>query len=326
MDRATDLFPGAASTTRVVDVLVPVALDHTYSYRVPRGMELTPGDVVAVPLGPREVLAVVWANNPNPDPRLHNRLKDVSEKLDVPPLKDELRVAGRLGLDLYAVGARHGAADVLAHGRASRPRAGPARRAPHRRAAEAVDAGAAAGDRGDVRWPAARQVGSHARGRRLAQRDRWAGRRRHVDGGSDAARAAAAHARSVLCAAGIFAAPAQRGRCDARTRGQRHLPCRAARWRHRLGQDRGLFRGGGRDHPPRQAVAAADAGDRAHRPIPRALLAPFRRASAGVAFGADAAHPSAQLGRDRGRRGAGRGRRALGAVSALRQSRPHHRR
>jgi primosomal protein N' (replication factor Y) (superfamily II helicase) len=91
MDRATDLFPGAASTTRVVDVLVPVALDHTYSYRVPRGMELKPGDVVGVPLGPREVLAVVWADNANPDPRLHNRLKDVSEKLDVPPLKDELR-------------------------------------------------------------------------------------------------------------------------------------------------------------------------------------------------------------------------------------------
>jgi primosomal protein N' (replication factor Y) len=44
-----------------------------------------------VPLGPRECLGVVWADNPNPNPRLHNRLKDVSEKLDVPPLKPELR-------------------------------------------------------------------------------------------------------------------------------------------------------------------------------------------------------------------------------------------
>ena len=34
---------------------------------------------------------MVWAENANPDPRLHNRLKDVSEKLDVPPLKEELR-------------------------------------------------------------------------------------------------------------------------------------------------------------------------------------------------------------------------------------------
>src|ERR1700750_1116637 len=80
-----------ASSTNIVDVLVPVALNHTYSYRVPRGMELKAGDVVCVPLGPREVVAVVWAENANPDPRLHNRLKDVGEKLDVPPLKDELR-------------------------------------------------------------------------------------------------------------------------------------------------------------------------------------------------------------------------------------------
>ncbi len=76
---------------RVVDVLVPVALNQTYSYRVPDGVELNPGDVVSVPLGPRDVTAVVWADNPNPDPRLHNRLKDTGEKLDVPPLKPELR-------------------------------------------------------------------------------------------------------------------------------------------------------------------------------------------------------------------------------------------
>src|SRR4051812_9775411 len=81
----------SASSTRVVDVLVPVALNQAYSYRVPRGMELKPGDVVCVPLGPREVVAVVWTENNAPDPRLHNRLKDVSEKLDVPPLRDELR-------------------------------------------------------------------------------------------------------------------------------------------------------------------------------------------------------------------------------------------
>src|ERR1700760_4371364 len=90
-----DLFPrgasSSASMTGVVDVLVPVALDRAYSYRVPRGVELKVGDVVCVPLGPREVLGVVWAENANPDPRLHNRLKDVGEKLDVPPLKEELR-------------------------------------------------------------------------------------------------------------------------------------------------------------------------------------------------------------------------------------------
>src|SRR6201994_4564569 len=80
-----------AAPTNMVDVLVPVALNHTYSYRVPRGLELKAGDVVCVPLGPREVVGVVWAENAKPEPRLHNRLKDVSEKLDVPPLKSELR-------------------------------------------------------------------------------------------------------------------------------------------------------------------------------------------------------------------------------------------
>src|ERR1700756_3421517 len=79
MDDTTRQTSSAAASTRIVDVLVP------------RGMELKAGDVVGVPLGPREVLAVVWAENANPDPRLHNRLKDVSEKLDVPPLKGELR-------------------------------------------------------------------------------------------------------------------------------------------------------------------------------------------------------------------------------------------
>ncbi|MCK7472839.1 MAG: hypothetical protein MZV49_03500 [Rhodopseudomonas palustris] len=39
------------SSPRVVDVLLPVALDHAYSYRVPAGRELQPGDVVSVPLG-----------------------------------------------------------------------------------------------------------------------------------------------------------------------------------------------------------------------------------------------------------------------------------
>jgi len=83
----TDLRP----STRIVDVLVPVALDHTYSYRVPAGMEVAPGDVVAVPLGPRDSMGVVWAVNATPDPRLHNRLKDIDEKFDVPPLRSELR-------------------------------------------------------------------------------------------------------------------------------------------------------------------------------------------------------------------------------------------
>src|SRR6185295_4840500 len=49
------------------------------------------GDVVAVPLGRSEAIGVVWAGDVAISPGLHNRLKDVEGKLDVPPLKPELR-------------------------------------------------------------------------------------------------------------------------------------------------------------------------------------------------------------------------------------------
>jgi primosomal protein N' (replication factor Y) len=45
--------------------LVPVALNQAHSLRAGRGMELKPGDVVCVPPGPREVVAVV-AKTPIP--------------------------------------------------------------------------------------------------------------------------------------------------------------------------------------------------------------------------------------------------------------------
>ena len=74
-----------------VDVLVPVALDHTYSYRVPDRVDLAPGDFVRVPLGTRTTTGVIWADNVHVRPGLHNRVKDVEGKLDLPPLTAELR-------------------------------------------------------------------------------------------------------------------------------------------------------------------------------------------------------------------------------------------
>ena len=76
---------------RIVDVLVPVALDRAYSYRAPDELGLAVGDIVAVPLGPREAVGVVWADNVAVPPGLHNRLKDVAAKLGYPPLNEELR-------------------------------------------------------------------------------------------------------------------------------------------------------------------------------------------------------------------------------------------
>jgi primosomal protein N' (replication factor Y) (superfamily II helicase) len=97
--------PAARPITAFVDVLVPVALDQTYSYRVPDGLELAPGDLVSVPLGPRAVTGVVWADDVEVRPGLHNRLKEVEGKLDVPPLKPELR--GFIDwVSVYTLGAR----------------------------------------------------------------------------------------------------------------------------------------------------------------------------------------------------------------------------
>jgi primosomal protein N' (replication factor Y) len=78
-------------TRRVVDVLIPVALDHGYSYVAPAELDLAPGDLVRVPLGTRECTGVVWRDEAVPHPRLDNHLKEVAAKLDFPPLRPELR-------------------------------------------------------------------------------------------------------------------------------------------------------------------------------------------------------------------------------------------
>jgi primosomal protein N' (replication factor Y) (superfamily II helicase) len=83
--------PASLGTVSCVDVLVPVALDQTYSYRVPGDLELSAGDIVSVPLGVRAATGVVWKDHVAINPRLHNRLRDIEEKLDLPPLKPELR-------------------------------------------------------------------------------------------------------------------------------------------------------------------------------------------------------------------------------------------
>ena len=90
---------------RVVDVLMPVAVDQTYSYRVPDGLDLAPGDVVTVPLGARATAGVVWAENATPNPRFDNRLKDIADKLDIPPLQPSC-AGSSIGSSDYTLSAR----------------------------------------------------------------------------------------------------------------------------------------------------------------------------------------------------------------------------
>ncbi|MCD7058271.1 primosomal protein N' [Pelagibacterium xiamenense] len=72
----------------IVSVMVAVAVDKPYSYRVPEGMEVTRGSIVVVPLGPRPTLGVVWGAPE--DNFAHNRLKDIAHVFEVPPLSEEL--------------------------------------------------------------------------------------------------------------------------------------------------------------------------------------------------------------------------------------------
>jgi primosomal protein N' (replication factor Y) len=74
---------------QTVDVLVPVAVDSPYTYLVPEGISLAPGDIVAVPLGVRRVIGCVWPGGRAQVPAAA-RLKSVSAPLDAPPLSAEL--------------------------------------------------------------------------------------------------------------------------------------------------------------------------------------------------------------------------------------------
>src|SRR5690348_6210454 len=74
---------------RIVDVLVPVAVDAPYSYRIPAGIELSPGDLVSVPLGTRQSIGVVWPKGAGGTPR-GAKLKEITEKLDLPALSPDL--------------------------------------------------------------------------------------------------------------------------------------------------------------------------------------------------------------------------------------------
>jgi primosomal protein N' (replication factor Y) len=79
--------PRGSDESRIADVLVPVAVDRPYSYRVPGGMQLAEGDFVAVSLGRREILGIVWALHAGST----ENLKPVVARLDWPPLPPKLR-------------------------------------------------------------------------------------------------------------------------------------------------------------------------------------------------------------------------------------------
>src|SRR5690606_10867011 len=74
---------------RSAPVLVPMPADRPYTYAVPDGMDVEPGSIVRVPLGPREVAGIVWDSAADPvDPK---KLKAISEVFDCPPIDEQTR-------------------------------------------------------------------------------------------------------------------------------------------------------------------------------------------------------------------------------------------
>jgi primosomal protein N' (replication factor Y) (superfamily II helicase) len=71
-------------------VMVPVAVAAPYTYRVPAGLDLAPGDIVEAPLGTRDVVGIVWDDPPDPEIG-HNRLREVAGKFDAPPIPAAVR-------------------------------------------------------------------------------------------------------------------------------------------------------------------------------------------------------------------------------------------
>ncbi len=90
-------------------------------YRVPQGMTVEPGSVVVAPLGPRQIVGIVWEEerlpaNPVPD----SKLRPLAGVLPVPPLKASLRRLIEWTADYYCANLASVARMALSSGGALR--------------------------------------------------------------------------------------------------------------------------------------------------------------------------------------------------------------
>ena len=90
-------------------------------YRVPQGMAVEYGSVVVAPLGPRQVIGIVWEEESLPtDPVPENKLRPLLDVLPVPPLKAELRRLIEWTADYYCASLASVARMVISSGGALR--------------------------------------------------------------------------------------------------------------------------------------------------------------------------------------------------------------
>ncbi|GAA4041634.1 primosomal protein N' [Parerythrobacter jejuensis] len=90
-------------------------------YRVPEGTNVVPGSVVVAPLGPREILGIVWEEDRLPAQSVPDaKLRPFREVLPVPPLRPELRRLIEWTADYYCAPMNSVARMVLSSGGAMR--------------------------------------------------------------------------------------------------------------------------------------------------------------------------------------------------------------
>ena len=74
----------SADSPRTVEVLLPLALAGAYTYAVPQGLTVAPGDYVEVPLGPRSYIGCVWRQGTGDGGG--KTLREIVQKFEVAPL------------------------------------------------------------------------------------------------------------------------------------------------------------------------------------------------------------------------------------------------
>lgn len=75
--------------TKTAQVLLPLAMNESYTYEVPEGMEVAAGQFVEVPIGNRSQLGCIWPDEP-PLPTKKMRLKEISAIHPAKPLPQVL--------------------------------------------------------------------------------------------------------------------------------------------------------------------------------------------------------------------------------------------
>ena len=79
-------------TSRARVIIMNAALGPL-DYRVPQGMTVAPGSIVVAPLGPRQLIGVVWEEDRMPSGAEvgDNRLRNLIATVDAPPIPAPLR-------------------------------------------------------------------------------------------------------------------------------------------------------------------------------------------------------------------------------------------